>query len=172
MIRFVNGRGHLGSKLLSLLAEYEPKTSGICMVRIYHTWNVWDKSEATQKDEYDKFVKYVEEHKEEKVVFVSTYCQNDNCYVHYKQRAEAYLIANHPNGLAVRLPSIIGKKGIIQKLRDGTAQPYGELEIVSLERAAREVLKLASYEGKRRLFTVDGHKIPASVIRDLFAGTE
>ena len=172
MIRFVNGRGQMGHVLRILQPEFEPKTAGMGMVHIYHTWNPWDKGEDVQKSEYDKFTKYVDDHQDEKIIFVSTYCQNENYYVHYKQRAEAYLLANHPNGIVVRLPNIIGKKGIIQKLRDGTAQPFGEMEIISLEQATRRVMELAAYEGLRRLFIVKGHKIPASVISDLFAGTE
>jgi hypothetical protein len=172
MIRFVNGRGQLGSALRNLQAEFESESPGHRTVHIYHTWNVWDKEEGAQKKEYDKFKKYVDDHLDERMVFVSTYCQNENYYVHYKQRSEAYLLARHPNGVVVRLPNIIGKKGIVQKLKDGTSQPFGEIEIISLERAARRVMETAVCESLNRLITVKGHAIPAHVICDLFAGTQ
>jgi hypothetical protein len=171
MIRFVNGRGQLGDALRHLHDEFDPKTSGMGIVRVYHTWNVWDKEESAQKNEYDKFEKYVDDHLDEKIVFVSTYSQNENYYVHYKQRAEAYLLSNHPNGFVIRLPNIIGKKGIIKKLRDNSVEPYGEIEIISLEDAARRVLECTFYTGLRKMCTVRGHPISASVIKSLFANT-
>jgi len=171
MIRLVNGRGQLGSAMRGLICEYETQTPDTTTTRIYHTWNPWDKSKEVQQTEYNTFIQYVDKHKDEKIIFVSTYSQNDNYYVHYKQLAEAYLLTNHPTGVAVRLPNIIGKKGIVQKLKEGTVEPYGEMEIISLSCAARSVMDCVSYEGIKRLVTVRGHSIPALVVYDLFAGT-
>ena len=168
MIELVHGRGQLGEHL----KKYADAANTTKNIYIYHTWNPWDKEYEVQKTEYEKFKLFVDDHSNDRIVFVSTYSENENYYVHYKQRSEAYLLARHPNGIVVRLPNIIGKKGIIQDLKDGNAAPFGEMEIISLERAAQRVMESITHEGPSRLITVKGHNIPAYVIRDLFGGTQ
>jgi len=162
MIRLINGRGQLGSALERLAGEgsFEGDFS------IYHTWNFLDKSEAAQRRCYEEFKEFVDRNKGSKVFFISTYSQTENPYNHYKQLAEAYLINNLEGGRVIRLPTLIGK-GICQKLKDDQAEPFGEMELMSIDDAAREILKFATSSPTIRSFSVPGTKVPATLVKDL-----
>ena len=121
MIVLANGRGQLGEALKKRLNDFKP----LDLIYIYHTWNVWEKDNQSQKNEYDKFCNFVNKNKKKgKIVFISTYSTGDNDYVFYKQKAEAFLILNCDNCLVLRLPHLIGNKGIFKKLKMKTAEPY------------------------------------------------
>ena len=119
MIKLINGRGQLGSKLV-FLEEVKKDTE----IFIYHTWNIDDKSEKTQQEEYHKFIKFVDTHKNSKIIFISTLSDKSNFYTFYKLKSENYLLSKNCDGIIIRLPTIIGK-GIFQKFRDDSAMPYG-----------------------------------------------
>ena len=80
--------------------------------------------------------------------------------------AEAYLTINHETGLSLKLPTLIGK-GIFQKFKDETEKPFGEMEIMTIQKAAEKVLEYLDYEGNLRVFRINGHKIPAHIVYEL-----
>lgn len=163
MIQLVNGRGQLGEELKKHIKNYKNKKN----VFIYHTWNPWDRTQETQKKEYEKFINFVNAHLECRILFISTYSQNDNYYVMYKQLAEAYLINKCEDALAIRLPSLIGNKGVLKKFKESKASPYGEIEFISLTEASEKIIDLASYNGLNKSFTIVGEKISAALANEL-----
>lgn len=164
MITLVNGRGQLGEHLRRKINNVKTKD----MVYIYHTWNVWDKSLNSQKKEYEKFCDFVKEYKlKGKIIFVSTYSSSDNHYVFYKQKAEAFLLLNCENSLTIRLPNLIGSKGIFNKLKTKTVDPYGQLEIMKLEEAASKIIEFSFYKGLCRSFTFRGQQISATTLNEI-----
>ena len=90
MIKLINGRGQLGTSLNALVKAYK----GTEVIYIYHTWNFIDKRQHIQEEEYNKFKKFVNEHKDKKIVFISTRSNNGDNYVKYKLLSEAYLLEN------------------------------------------------------------------------------
>lgn len=162
MIGLINGRGQLGEALSKLVKEKKSDEDAI----IYHTWNVWEKEEEPQRKEFEKFKRFVDENLDNKVVFTSTNSKKETFYTHYKQLSEAYLISNHRRGYVIKLPNLIGK-GICEMFREGKAEPSGIMELMTIEGAAREVMRLVDYEGLVRSFGIEGHKIPATLVKEL-----
>ena len=160
MITLINGRGQLGQKMRELLVD--DAGEGV----IYHTWNVSDKSEKAQKREYDKFINFVGDNKSEKIIFVSTSSQKETYYTHYKHLSEAYLLAHCNRGLVIRLPMIVGK-GVLPGIKNGKLKPHGEMELITLGRSAREVVKLVDYEGIIKSFMVRGVEIESDVVKQI-----
>ena len=163
MITIIDGLGQVGECLRTKIQDRIFKRPAL----VYHTWSPWDKGYNVQRDEYLKFKDFVDEHRGERIIFVSTYSQNNNYYVHYKQKSEAYLIANCEFGFAIRLPNLIGNKGIFKKLKEKQALPYGSMELMRVEQAAEQVLDLVNYDGVVRLHTAKGEEVSASIINEL-----
>ena len=164
MIILANGRGQLGEVLKQKLKFF--KISSV--VYVYHTWNVWEKDLQSQKKEYDKFCDFVNKNKKKgKIIFISTYSTGDNDYVLYKQKAEAFLILNCDDCLVLRLPHLIGNKGIFNKLKTKAAEPYGSIEVMSLETAATKILEYCYYEGLCKSFTIKGEKINTTTLNEI-----
>lgn len=164
MIKLLNGNGQLGSILSDKIKSIEVEKD----ILIYHTWNVWDRGQREQEIEYLKFKNFVDQNKNNsKIVFISTCSENENYYVHYKQKSEAYLILNSDDCLVIKFPNLIGKKGIFQRLKNKTAEPYGIMDILSLEEAADKIIDLLSYQGLVKSFTVSGEKIKASTLNKI-----
>jgi len=164
MIILANGRGQLGESLKEKLKNFRSLET----VYIYHTWNVWEKDALSQENEYDKFCNFVDKNKKKgKIVFISTYSNSDNNYVFYKQKAEAFLILNCDSCLVLRLPHLIGNKGIFSKLKTKTAEPYGSIEIMSLEDAANKILNYSRYSGLCKSFTFKGEKINTTTLNEI-----
>lgn len=168
MIQLINGRGQLGTELKKQL---ETKNSiSDKNATIYHTWNFLDKSEETQKKEFEKFKEFLKNKNDYPLIFISTYSQQNNPYNYYKQLSEAYLINNFSGGYVIRLPVLIGK-GICQKLKDNEAEPYGEIELMSVEKAAKQVISELEQIiiGNKRIqnIQISGDKIPAELAYEL-----
>jgi hypothetical protein len=164
MIKLIDGKGQLGNVLQGILEKENIKTEED--VFIYHTWNFLDKSENTQKECYDKLVDFVDKNKDIKIVFISTYSQTENFYNFYKQLSEAYLLTNHKKGYVVRLPTLIGK-GICLEFRNEEKQAFGEMELMTINDAAREILKIAQTDSLVRNFRVKGTIVSAKFVKDL-----
>jgi len=187
-ITLYNGRGQLGS---ALHKEYQVKIADKNLknikiyelmlpdnvkasvgnlsrnVNIYHTWNFLDKSKETQLNCYNSFVKFVKKNKEEEIVFISTYSEQTNPYTYYKQLAEAYLLSNVTKSKIVKLPVIVGY-GICKELQTGNKSPYGLLELISPEDAAKETLNIAyAPHTENRIFRVKGESISAKLATQL-----
>lgn len=162
MIKLINGRGQLGNALEGLIRKEKQNTDAI----IYHTWNFLDKSEKTQKRCYEKFMKFVDENPNSKIIFISTYSQIKNYYVFYKQLSEAYLLTNNPKGYVIKLPNLIGK-GICQKFRDDETEAFGEMEIMTIEDAAKSILEFSQYDPLIKIISIKGIQIPANIIKNL-----
>lgn len=168
MIQLINGRGQLGTELRYQL----DKTNNFIYqnATIYHTWNFLDKSEEIQKKEFEKFKKFLNNKKNNPLIFISTYSQQNNPYTYYKQLSEAYLINNNSNGYVMRLPILIGK-GICQKLKDDEAKPEGQMELISIEKATKNVLSELEkiLEGTQRVrnIRIYGQIVPAELAYDL-----
>jgi len=164
VIKLLNGNGQLGSILSQKIKSIDFDKD----ILIYHTWNVWDRGQKEQELEYFKFKNFVDENKNKsKIVFISTSSDNNNYYVHYKQKSEAYLILNADDCLVIKFPNLIGKKGIFQRLKNKTAEPYGVIDVLSLEEAADKIIDLLNYEGLVKSFAISGEKIRASTLNKI-----
>jgi hypothetical protein len=169
MIRLVNGRGQLGERLKEVLHSVEDIENDIY---VYHTWNWLSKDYETQKNEYLKFERFIEKHINDRVVLISTISENDNYYVYFKQMAEAHLLKLCKNSLVLRLPNLIGSKGILKLLKDGVVEPYGVIELLSIEKAAQEVINHLQYDGLSKIISIKGEKVPAELISKIFKGVK
>ena len=174
MIILNNGRGQLGKALSycsksNTLAKLSAKTNQKTDINIYHTWNMGDKNnKQIQKECLNKFKFFVDNNHDSKIIFTSTYSQQNNLYNLYKQKAEGYLLSNHDNGYVIKLPVLIGK-GICQKLKDGETTPYGNIELMTLQEAASSIINIAicgSYIN--RVFRLNGTHISATLTQALF----
>ena len=164
MIQLINGRGQLGKKLQEVIEKEKIISSSD--IKIYHTWNISDKSKNTQSECFNNFKKFVNENSSSKIIFTSTYSQTDNFYNYFKQMAEAYLLNNNERGYVIRLPTIIGK-GVCEKFRNDELEAYGKMELISLEDAAKEILKMVQLESTVRNFRIEGTVIPAEIVKEL-----
>lgn len=163
MIKLINGRGQLGSVLKGLVKK---STAGNIDAFIYHTWNFSDKSEEVQKRCHRKFIDFVDQNQKTKIVFTSTYSQTENPYNYYKQLSEVYLLDNHKRGYVIRLPILIGK-GVCEQFREDELEPFGKMELMSLENAAKEVLKVTNTNSKIKSIRATGDIVPARLVKDL-----
>tara|TARA_A100001515_G_scaffold59201_1_gene46762 strand:- start:1039 stop:1548 length:510 start_codon:yes stop_codon:yes gene_type:complete len=163
MIKLANGRGQLGESLKKLIEDKHIEKK----VFVYHTWSPWEKDRAPQKKEYEKFINFVERNKENRIVFISTYSQDNNYYVHYKHLSESYLLQNCQDCLVIRLPSLVGNKGILKKFKDDAVSPYGSLELMPLEEASKKIFDLLDYDGLAKIITLKGEQISAFLVKDI-----
>ena len=164
MIDLIDGLGQLGTVLKKAIEEQRiiaPES-----IAIYHTWNFLDKSEQTQRQCYDVFTRFIKANPRRKIIFTSTYSETDNPYNYYKQLSEAFLLSNHEKGYVIKLPTLIGK-GIFEKFRDEKAEAFGNMEIMLLEDAAQEVLRVALANTKVRSFRAQGTIVPAKIVKGL-----
>ena len=165
-----NGRGQLGSALSNILPVSKNRESiGIGPNRsyIYHTWNFLNKEQSVQQDCYNKFVEFVDQHNKDEIIFISTYSEKDNSYTYYKQLAESYLLTNIELSKIIKLPIIIGN-GICRDLKTGKKEPYGLLELISIEDAAKEINVIAQKPHiQNRVFRVKGEIVLAKLATQL-----
>ena len=162
-----NGRGQLGSALKNLDLWFP--WNGKCdrTVYVYHTWNFLNKEQDVQQVCYDTFVKFVNEHKNDEIVFISTYSEQNNWYTYYKQLAESYLLLHVPLSKIIKLPIIIGT-GICIDLKTSTKLPYGSLELISSTDAAKETVTIARTPNtENRVFRIRGEIISAKLATHL-----
>tara|TARA_R110000824_G_scaffold24798_2_gene86883 strand:+ start:6285 stop:6800 length:516 start_codon:yes stop_codon:yes gene_type:complete len=168
MILLKNGRGQLGTILADRISKSIYRYS-IKDIFIYHTWDMANKNdEEIQKNCLSKFKIFVDENKDNKIVFISTYSEQNNLYNLYKQKAEGYLLANHDSGIIIKLPVLLGK-GICQKLKDKKVDPYGDIELMTLEEAATSIIFHAGTKNKNRnrIYRLSGTNIPATLVSAL-----
>lgn len=168
MIVLQNGNGQLG-KELQLKVKYISPGYRLCpeVIFIYHTWDMKDKNdEKAQKDSYIQFKKFVDVNKEHQILFISTYSEQDNYYNYYKQKAGGYLLANHKQGKIIKLPVLLGK-GVCQDLKENKCEPYGVIELMSLNEAADEILRIAFEDTNNKEFRLHGTQIPAKFVQEL-----
>ena len=164
MIKLINGRGQLGEQLKIDIKDARTDRN----VYIYHTWNPWKRDRPSQENEYKKFVQFAESHKHKgRIILISTCSQNDNYYVHFKQLAEAYMISNIDDCMVIRLPNLVGNKGILKKLKEQSAEPYGQIELLSLASASKKIINLINYRGDIKSFSIEGEKISAALINEI-----
>lgn len=159
MIELIHGRGQLGSGLQDKIANYPGLNC-----KIYHTWNFLDKSEPVQKGEYFKFKKFVDEHRNAKIIFISTLSKKRDDYVKYKTLAEEYLFKKNPNGKVIRLSFLLGK-GICEKFKKNEARPYGIIEILTINDATNKILTYITNENK--VESIHGEKVSAKLVYEL-----
>ncbi len=161
MIKLINGRGQLGTELARIITNDISE-----LIFIYHTWNVDDKSEEAQKACYLKFKDFVDANPNPKIIFISTYSQTDNPYNYYKHTSESYLLSHNEKGQVIRLPTLIGK-GICNKFRNKEAEPFGEMNLISVEDAAQEIMNFILSNSKVRSITIKGNIISAKSVKRL-----
>jgi len=157
MIHLMNGRGQLGEALSGFESEDE--------IYIYHTWEVWDKSEASQFNEHIKFCNFVDHHKDDKIVFISTYAKDYNSYWKYKTICESYLMLNCKKHMIIKLPNFVGK-GVCTKLKTGS-KAYGSLELITLNNACSEVKKAVVKGEYPNVVRVKGEYVSADLVQQL-----
>ena len=150
-MKIIDGKGQLGSFLKAKWTDTD--------ATIYHTWEVLDKSEKTQEKCFNDFLNYCSQHKNERIIFISTDSDKPNPYVFYKRKAE-----KHANAV-IRLPILIGK-GAFHKFRDENAVAWGIMEVITLADAADEVINFAK-SGSNDIYTVKGCPIPAKIVKEL-----
>jgi hypothetical protein len=159
MVTLVDGKGQLGGELKKLV-----RVSNIEGI-IYHTWNIDDPSEEIQRCEYEKFVDFVDDNKDEDIYFISTKQGRQIHYLHYKLKAELYLLEKARLGHIIRIPKLIGK-GICQKFRDGNIVPFDEIEeIMHPEEAACAIMNIINEPDKINI--VCGERINKQMIYQL-----
>lgn len=168
MILLKNGRGQLGTILADQISKSICRYS-IRDIFIYHTWDMDNKNdEKIQKDCLAKFKLFVDNNKDSKIVFISTYSEQDNLYNLYKQKAEGVLLSNHDHGIVIKLPVLLGK-GICQNLKDKKVSPYGNIELMTVEEAAASIISIANTSGnsRNRIYRLNGTHIPATLVNAL-----
>lgn len=163
-IILANGNGQMGECLRSTLLENAHVEADDMHVNIYHTWNIEDKSKDIQRKEYYKFKDFVDSNCNEKIIFISTKSQKECWYVHYKQLSESYLLHTCKDSIILKFPTLIGKKGTLHMLKSGVFEPYGEMELMTLEEACDEILKKIKYKGRVKSFSYSGEKIMAKTV--------
>ena len=163
----LNGRGQLGTELSKLNKGREGKGDSV-----YHTWNFREKHNLSiQRECYDKFVRFVDKC-HTRIIFISTYSTQSNYYTFFKQLAEGYILTKTFNGIIIRLPTLIGK-GICVLMKQKKVEPYGEMELMTVDRAAKEIVNIIDsepaipVEAHNRIFRVEGTKIPAKLVYEL-----
>jgi hypothetical protein len=167
MVRIINGRGQLGEKL-----QRYASIKGLLDVAIYHTWQVTYSGDSNmseemiQLNEYNKLVEFSKNNPNTKIIFISTTSQRSSWYTYYKEQAEAYLLANHDSCIILKFPAFIGK-GILPKLKSGEINPYGTIELITLDKAAETVEEYIYYNGLKRVFTIEGEKIEAKTLVEI-----
>lgn len=82
-------------------------------------------------------------------------------------------MVNGDQGYSIKLPTLTGK-GICDKLKKGTAGPYGEIELMTPKQAARkilsiveEVLMMDEKEAISKTYRLYGTQIPAELVQEL-----
>jgi len=173
MIILKNGRGQLGEALQACL--HNIKIIPTEDVFIYHTWDM-DSSKNNidaHRECFARFREFVHFNSRKKIFFISTYSSKHNYYNVFKQHCESYLMLNGDQGYSIKLPTLTGK-GICDKLKRGTAQPYGEIELMTPKQAAREILniveKILRINEKAPIsksYRIYGKKVPAELVQEL-----
>jgi hypothetical protein len=157
VIKLINGRGQLGEALKKIIGN-----ENIDAI-IYHTWNFQDKSEEVQRKCFKDLKKFVDENSDSRIIFISTILDDGSPYARFKRISELF-IADNKNGSYIRLPTMIGK-GVCEKFRDGNIEPFGDMELISLEDAAKEVIEFAKSDKKEKI--VKGTILPAKLVKNL-----
>lgn len=160
MVILKNGRGQLGDELIKANLQCSQD------VYIYHTWEVNDKHPNAQLKSLNKFKYFVDEHKSDRIIFISTTSENETQYVLAKHMAEAYLVNTAPNGFVLRVPMFVGPR-VISNFKDDSKKPYGTMELIHTRDVVEKIKELLSYDGMKRFHTLQGEKISAQLIYDL-----
>tara|TARA_R100001082_G_scaffold110143_1_gene89141 strand:+ start:15168 stop:15668 length:501 start_codon:yes stop_codon:yes gene_type:complete len=161
-VKLKNGKGQIGSLLNKKINDLDFNQEII----IYHTWNIDDKSFDKQQQQYIKFKNFVLENKNKKIIFISTNSEKESEYVRFKQLSESFLIQNCEKCLILKFPTLIGK-GIFMDFKNNTKQPYGIMNIMTLESACDLVIENLKYDGVLKTKTFEGHKIHADLVYDM-----
>tara|TARA_A100001201_G_C4032703_1_gene184154 strand:+ start:329 stop:862 length:534 start_codon:yes stop_codon:yes gene_type:complete len=173
MIILKNGRGQLGEELKSQLTNL--KIIPTEDVFIYHTWDMEsDKNNLNaQRECFARFREFVHFNSKKKIFFISTYSSKHNFYNMFKQQCESYLMLNGDQGYNIKLPTLTGK-GICDKLKKGTAKPYGVIELMSSKEAAKQILEIVEEvltmdkkEPISKSYRLYGTKVPAELVQEL-----
>jgi len=127
-----------------------------------------DKSELTQRICYERFKEFVNLNPRERIFFISTCSQTENPYNYYKQMAEAHLLSIRQDSYVIRLPTLIGK-GICERMRDDpdNVKIFGEMELMTAENAAEEVLRIVEARPLVRNIRLNGTNVSAKLAKDL-----
>ena len=165
MITLINGRGQMGENLKKRLSETSVESEK--QVYIYHTWNFEDKTKATQLEEFNKFSSFVDKNYEQKIIFISTSSENRTHYVYYKQMSEAYLINKSKCSISLRFPILIGKKGILTKLKNKEVKPFGVIELMPMSEAIDHIIDKINYTGSTKSFSFAGEYVKATTVQKL-----
>ena len=56
----------------------------------------------------------------------------------------------------------------IKKLKSGGVQPYGTMELITLDKAAEEIYNLCNYNGKLKIIKVHGDKVSAELLYNVY----
>ena len=164
----MNGRGQLGDVLTKELNNYSDVKEDIY---IYHTWRLDTKDYEEQFNEFEKFKNFVDEHRDYRIIFISTSSIRDTWYVHFKQLSESYLLNECKNCLVIKLPTFIGNHCdmfSIEKLKSGDVKPYGTMEIISIEDVVDKIYELCNYNGKLKIIDVGGEKVSAELLYNVY----
>ena len=164
MIKLINGRGQVGR----ILKEKINNLNIDDKIYIYHTWNIENKTKEAQFKEHEKFINFVNQKLDERIVFISTSSQKDNWYTFYKHLSEAYLLSINKNSVVVRLPSLIGK-GTCAKFKNNTIEPFGVMELMSVEDAVDVILEKITTPKVVNSYHIKGERVTAKMVQQLIS---
>ena len=99
-------------------------------------------------------------------MFISTKSQTNNWYVHYKNLSEAFLVSNFENSVVLRFPTLVGK-GILQELKSNKVEPYGIMELMSVEKAVDIITQNLTHSGLQKILSFEGEKISAKLVQKI-----
>ena len=58
-------------------------------------------------------------------------------------------------------------KGVIERIKNKEIEPYGIMEIITLDKVAETIEEYLNYEGLKRVFTIEGEKIQAKTVAEI-----
>ena len=115
---------------------------------------------------YLKLVEFSKSNPKTKIIFISTNSARGTHYTYFKEQAEAYLLSNHKSSIILKFPLFIGK-GVIERIKNKEIEPYGTMEIITLDKVAETIEEYLKYEGLKRVFTIEGEKIQAKTVAEI-----
>lgn len=157
-MRVINPRGQLAEAIQKEVGDQQ-----VPDVDIYCSWNFLDKSEEVQHRCFSKFVEFCMESLDRKIIFISTKCATYTGYTRFKKYAEIFLRDHVKQWGVFRLPNLVGR-GVCDKLITG-AEPYGVIELLSIEQAARFILD--NLHVHNEVSTATGCMVSAEVVKSL-----
>ncbi len=136
---------------------------------IHFSWDVYNKDDAeSQKKCVEETKRMIEKNKDKTFVFISTLSKGGNEYVKAKREAEKVVAEMAKKFVIIRLPHIVGK-GLTDKFLFDDAEPYGEMELLSINDAAQSIKNILESKEKNETVSVHGNIVPAKLYKSILS---